>query len=113
MLVFFSILADEATSHNNEEKFTMVIRFVDSNRDIREEFTDFKSLERTIGAAISNSILECLRDLNISITDCRGQGYDGAAAMSSEGVGAIRRRAPKAVYIHCAGHKNYKIALPE
>ena len=102
---FFSILADEATSHN-EEKLAIVIRFADSNGDIREEFIDFKSLERTTGAAISNSILECLRDLNIPIRDCRGQGYDGAAAMSSEGVGIqaeIRRRAPKAVYIHCAG----------
>ncbi|XP_068697106.1 zinc finger MYM-type protein 1-like [Montipora foliosa] len=83
---FCSILADESTSHN-EEKLTIVIRFVDSNMDIREEFIDFKSLERTTGAAISNSILECLRDLNIPITDCRGQGYDGAAAMSSERVG--------------------------
>lgn len=79
---FFSILADEATSHN-EEKLAIVIRFVDSNRDIREEFIDFKSLERTTGAAISNSILECLRDLKIPITVCRGQGYDCAAAMSS------------------------------
>ena len=89
------------------EKLAIVMRFVDSNRDIREEFIDFKSLERTTGGAISNSILECLRDLNIPITDCRGQGYDGAATMSSEGVGVqaeIRRRAPKAVYIHCAGH---------
>lgn len=94
---FFSMLADEATSHN-EEKLAIVIRFVDSNRDIREEFIDFKSLERTSGAATSNSILECLR--YIPITDCRGQGYDGAAAMSSEGVGVqaeIRRCAPKAV----------------
>ena len=37
---FFSILADEATSHN-EEKLAIVIRFVGSNRDIREEFIDF------------------------------------------------------------------------
>ena len=117
---FFSILADEATSHN-EEKLAIVIRLVDSNRNIREEFVDFKSLERTTGAAISNSILECLRDLNIPITDCRGQGYHGTAAMISEGVGVqaeIRRRAPKAVYIHCAGHSlNFVISsscgLPE
>lgn len=104
---FFSILADEATSHN-EEKLAIVIRFVDSNRDIREEFIDFKSLERTSGAATSNSILESLRYLNILITDCRGHGYDGAVAMSSEGVGVqaeIRRCAPKeVVYIHCVGH---------
>ena len=53
---------------------------------MREEFTDFKSMQGTTGAAMSNSILECLRDLNIPITDCRDPGYDGAAAMSSEGL---------------------------
>ena len=43
---YYAILADEATSHN-EEKLSIVIRFVDANKDIREEFIEFKDLERT------------------------------------------------------------------
>ena len=37
----------------------------------------------------------------------RGQGYDGAASMSSTRVGVqarIKQDAPKAFYIHCSGH---------
>ena len=80
---------------------------MNSENEICEEFVDFKSLERTSGAAISKAILETLGNLNIPIQDCRGQGYDGAAAMSSGRVGAqaeIRKQAPKPIYTHCAGH---------
>lgn len=69
--------------------------------------TYVKNLERTTGVAISSAQLDSLRVLNIPIEDCRGQGYDGAASMSSGRVGTqakIRNHAPKAIYIHCAGH---------
>ena len=103
---YYSILGDEATSHN-EEKLSIVIRFVDANKDIREEFLEFKDLERTTGAAVSETLLSTLRSLNIPIEDCRGQGYDDAASMSSQRVGVqanILTHAPNAAYVHCASH---------
>ena len=104
---YYAILADEATSHN-EEKLAIVIRFVDANKDIREEFLKFKDLERTTGAAVSAVLLATLEALNSPIKDCYGQGYDGAASsMSSERVGVqanILAHAPKGVYVHCASH---------
>ena len=103
---YYSILADEATSHN-EEKLSIVIRFVDANKDIREEFLEFKDLERTTGAANYGCLLSTIRALNIPVEDCRGQGYDGAGSMSSQRVGVqanILRHAPKAVDVHCAAH---------
>ncbi|KAM7430177.1 hypothetical protein ABFA07_019069 [Porites harrisoni] len=103
---YYSILGDEATSHN-EEKLSIVIRFLDANKDIREEFLEFKDLERTTGAAVSETLLSTLRSLNIPIEDCRGQGYDGAASMSSQRVGVqanILTHAPNAAYVHCASH---------
>ena len=45
---------------------------------------------------------------NRHITKCRGQGYDGAANMSSNRVGTqacIKRASPLAVYVHCNSHK--------
>lgn len=66
-------------------KRNFVIRFVDANKDIREEFLEFKDLERTTGAAVSAVLLATLEALNIPIKDC--YGYDGAASMSSERVG--------------------------
>ena len=103
---YYSIFGDEATSHN-EEKLSIVIRFVDANKDIREEFLEFKDLERTTGTAVSETLLSTLRSLNIPIEDCRGQGYDGAASMSSQRVGVqanILTHAPNAAYVHCASH---------
>ena len=35
---FYSILADEASDCSNQEQFSLVIRFVDSNHNVREEF---------------------------------------------------------------------------
>ena len=72
---YYAILADESTSHN-EEKLAIVIRFVDANKDIREEFLEFKDLERTTGAAVSAVLLATLEALNIPIKDCYGQSYD-------------------------------------
>ena len=103
---YYSILGDEATSHN-KEKLSIVIRFVDANKDIREEFLEFKDFKRTTGAAVSETLLSTLRSLNIPIEDCRGQGYDGAASMSSQRVGVqanILTHAPNAAYVHCASH---------
>ena len=49
-----------------------------------------------------------LNRLSLRIEDCRGQGYDGAAAMSSIKVG-LRARVQSvvgtAVYTHCFAHK--------
>ena len=103
---YYAILADEDTSHN-EEKLAIVIRFVNVNKDIREEFLEFKDLERTMGAAVSAVLLASLEALNIPIKDCYGQGYGSAASMSSKSVGVqvnILAHAPKVVYVHCASH---------
>ena len=35
---FFAIMADEATSHNDEQ-LSLCLRFVDETKNIREEFT--------------------------------------------------------------------------
>ena len=59
------------------------------------------------GENIAATITAELEKLSLDITDARGQGYDGAANMSSDNVGVqkrIRQLAPKAVYMHCAGH---------
>lgn len=99
---FLTILADEATSHGKEE-LALCVRFVDSDADVREEFISFVQLPR-ITEAIANKIL---KNLGLDITNIRGQGYDGAANMSSDTVGVqrrIRNRSPNAVYVHCCSH---------
>ena len=85
----------------------MCIRFVDRNLDIREELLEVCSLPRITGLHIANKIKDVLSQLGLDISDCRGQGYDGASNMSSNRVGVqalIKQDAPKAVYMHCNGH---------
>ena len=103
---FYSICADEVTSHNTEQ-LAICVRFVDVGGNIREEFLTFVKLARITGAHIAQEILGVLEELDIPVENMRGQGYDGASNMSSEVVGVqtrIREKSPLATYIHCSGH---------
>lgn len=101
----FTITVDEVTSHNTE-MMPVCVRFVDKDMNIREELLDIVSLPRITGVHIANKTKEVLSKLEIELSNCRGQGYDGASNMRSERVGVqalIRQDAPKAVYMHCSG----------
>ncbi|XP_041364202.1 52 kDa repressor of the inhibitor of the protein kinase-like [Gigantopelta aegis] len=103
---WFSILADEVTSSNKEE-LALCYRFVDTNNNIREEFLSFLNLSRITAAVIAGTILDFLKMTGLDATNIRGQGYDGAANMSSDNVGVqrlIKEHSPKSVYVHCSGH---------
>ena len=103
---FFAILADEVTSHNVEH-LAICARFVDSGKNVREEFLAFIKLERITGEKVAEGILEFLKQNDIPVGNIRGQGYDGASNMAPQRVGVqarIRQEAPLAVYVHCSGH---------
>ncbi len=90
------------------EQLSVVIRFVDGDKQIREEFVDFITVERITGDAISAALLSWLQKHEIDVKFCRGQGYDGASSMSSSAVGVqgrIRRVCPLALYTHCQSHQ--------
>ena len=75
---FYSIMADEVTSHNSEQ-LSIYVQFVDSVNDIREEFLQFSRLAHITGKHIAEEILKSLEDLGIPVEDMRGQGYDGGS----------------------------------
>ena len=82
-------------------------RFVDSHKDIREEFLTFLLLERITGEQIADEIISFLTENGIPVTDIQGQGYDGTSNMSSSRVGVqqrIKHVSPLAMYVHCSGH---------
>ena len=58
---FFTILADEVTDRANLEQLSVVIRFVDGDKQIREEFLDFITVERITGDSISAALLSWLQ----------------------------------------------------
>lgn len=103
----FTIIADETTDVSNSEVLAVCLRFVTDTPQIKEVFFDFVHLRRTSGEKIAEAIIESLRDHHLDITKCRGQGYDGAGAMSSMRVGVqarIKEVSPLALYVHCNSH---------
>ena len=105
----FSLLADEASDKNNKEQLPLVLRFVDKERNVREEFVGFYECEDGVtGQAIATLILKAVQELGLSMDFCKGQCYDGAGNMSGPCNGAaaiVRRQYPKAIYTHCMAHR--------
>ena len=94
---------------SNKEQMSIVLRFVDKNFDVREEFLGFLHCKSGLsGKVLSETLLGAISELKVDINDCRGQGYDGAAAVSGSknGIAAhIIKEDPKAIYTHCFSHR--------
>ena len=101
-------LADKVTDCSNLEQVSIVIRFVDGDKHIREDFLGFITVERITGEFLATALLSWLESHNIDVSFCRGQGYDGASSMSSSIAGVqarIRSVSPMAFYTHCQSHQ--------
>ena len=104
---YFSVLADETIDCSNKEQLTLVLRFVDNNRQIREEFLDYLQTPSTTGEALADLILSQVGIYGLDPNLIRGQGYDGATNMCGLQQGAatrICRLFPLALYVHCSSH---------
>lgn len=102
----FVVLADETTDISTTEQVSICVRYISDN-NIQEDFLQFVPAKSLTGESLSDLILNSLESFGIDLNHLVGQGYDGASNMSGKfnGVQAfIRRRCPKAIYIHCAAH---------
>ena len=106
---YFSVMADEAADISNKENVSVVIRVLDTNKTIREEFIGFHLCEEGLtGEAIKDIITSAVADLGLMMEDCRGQCYDGAGNMAGRLNGAsslITAEYKNAIYVHCMNHK--------
>ena len=106
---FFSVIADEAADSSNKEQLSLVLRFVDSNSNIREDFIQFIHCKWGLaGKDLAAILLEALAAFSLDFNDCRGQGYDGAGAVSGHVRGLstlLLNINPKALYTHCYSHR--------
>lgn len=106
---FFTIIADEACDSSTKEQMALILRFVDSENNIREDFIRFVHCQEGLsGLDLFNVITKCIKEkLNLDILNCRGQGYDGAGSVSGHinGLSAhVLRVNPKALYTHYHSH---------
>lgn len=113
----FSLLADDASDSSNKKQLPLVLRFVDKERNVREEFVGFYECEDGVtGQAIATLILKAIQELGLSMDFYKGQCSDGAGNMSGPCNGAaaiVRRQYPKAIYTHCMAHRlNLSVVSP-
>ena len=104
---YFSIMADEVTDSSNKEQVVICFRRIDEQFEAHEDFVGLYQVD----SIVSNSIVEVLKDtivrLNLAISKCQGQCYDGAANMAGIRNGVAAQMCavePRALYSHCYGH---------
>jgi hypothetical protein len=103
----FSLLADEVSDASNWEQLSVVMRFVDSDQKIREEFIGFIKCADITGETLFRNLQDQLREWGLDANNIRGQGYDGASNMTGKFKGVKSRfleENDKALFFHCASH---------
>ena len=104
---FFSIIADEYTVISNKEQLSICLRWVDENRDAHEDFFGFYNVPNIESDTIFLTIKDALIRLQLSLSQCRGQYYDGASNMLGKRSGVAKKILecqPKAHPTHYYGH---------
>ena len=89
---YYSLIADATPDASHKEQTTVILRYVKQAEDdqfqIYERFVTFLDFSKKKGAEIAANLLAFLRDRGISISLCRGQGYDNGSNMSGKYKGA-------------------------
>ena len=104
---YYSIMADECTDIANKEQFTICLRWIDKNLDDHESFIGLYQVDSIDANSLVRAIKDTLIRLNLQISDCRGQCYDGASNMSGSKNGVatqIMADEKRAIFIHCHAH---------
>lgn len=107
MSPFLTIMIDETTDISNREQVTIVIRRVDEDLQVYEEFIGLYHVDSIGAERLTAVIKDCLIRLNLPISKLRGQCYDGCSTMSGAKSGVAKRIAeeePRAIFTHCYGH---------
>ena len=104
---YFTVMADEVTDCSNKEQVAICFCTVDDNFQPQESFISLQVVESIQADVLVSVLKDTMVRMNLSIDNCCGQCYDGAANMcgSRNGVATqIVSEEPGAVYVHCYGH---------
>ena len=104
---YFTIIADETRDVSKTEQLSFVLRYI-LHGNTYERFISFTKCEEVNAEAIFLYIMRALREMDVDISNCISQCYDGASVMSGHLSGVRARVAdenPSAIYIHCNAHQ--------
>jgi len=104
---YFAIIMDETTDNSCTEQVSICFRIVNDSLKVSELFLGFYNTELTNSLTLFTLITNVLTEFKLSVTDCRGQCYDGAANVSGHITGLQKRITDvenRAIYVHCVAH---------
>ncbi|XP_071923129.1 uncharacterized protein [Coffea arabica] len=104
----FAILCDESRDASTKEQLVVVIRYVDSHGYVIERFLGILHVRDTTALSLKKAIDVLFSKHGLSISQIRGQGYDGASNMRGEYNGLktlIMKENGSTYYIHCFAHQ--------
>ena len=74
---------------------------------LKKTFFGYLRISDSTGKGLLDAFLEKATELQLELSDCRGQSYDNGANMKGKHSGVQARMLdinPKAVYVPCANH---------
>ena len=106
---YFSILLDCTPDVSHQEQLSVTIRYVSINKEvlIEERFIQYIAITETIGASLTETILDILSNLGLNLENLRGQGYDNGANMVGRYAGVqahILEMNNRAFFTPCCSH---------
>ncbi|KAG2579085.1 hypothetical protein PVAP13_6NG147903 [Panicum virgatum] len=104
----YAILADESSDISHKEQLALCLRFVDKLGRPCEHFIGVVHVDDTSSLSLKEAIEALLVRNGLTITQIRGQGYDGASNMKGGIKGLktlIMKESPSVYYIHCFAHQ--------
>ena len=104
---YFTIMLDECVDSSDNEQLAICIRYVDIDLVAHEEFLGLYHCPDIKASTIVSVVKDTLLRLNLNLSRCRGQCYDGGSNMAGARNGVksqILKVQPRALFTHCYGH---------
>ncbi|KAL6517883.1 hypothetical protein OROMI_033584 [Orobanche minor] len=112
---FFALLIDEARDSSVKEQMAVILRYVNNKGEVLERFLGVVHVKDTTSLSLKRAIDNFFGDQKLSMSQIRGQGYDGASNMRGElnGLKAlILKENSSARYVHCFAHQLQLVVVP-
>ncbi|XP_060214793.1 uncharacterized protein LOC132641730 [Lycium barbarum] len=105
---YFSLLVDESCDVSRKEQMAIVLRYVDRWGSVVERFIGIVHVRNTSALCLKEAIVNYLAQHSLSLSNIRGQCYDGASNMQGRLSGLkilIQQESRSAHAIHCFAHQ--------
>ncbi|XP_015089737.1 zinc finger MYM-type protein 1-like [Solanum pennellii] len=105
---YFGILVDESKDISHKEQMTLVMRYVNKEGEVIEQFVGIIHVSDTSACSLKEAIYSFFSDHSLTPSQIRGQGYDGACNMQwhLNGIKSLILNETSSAYcIHCFAHQ--------